>query len=371
MTPFCRRITLAGLAYGLTTSLLLTSTPALAWGPIGHRMIAETAAILVHRDSAPDSRDSKARNAKKVWWGNLFNRHRFELGYYAFVPDAIFRHEADQLEPPTHYFDVDLALGQKISELRDTPETFQKLVKLSPPDLSKLTSTAKKAGTVPWRVQEFHDLALQELKPIQKVKGGYQPGQSDPQGASKINQTLFLMGVMAHYTGDSTMPYHATLDYNGWDTDQAGIHFFFESDCVNALEPGLSEQVLKLAFEKKKDWLKAWNATSLTPLQLVLKVLIDSAVQVPELARVDREKVVLKPSKKGTKAFAERRDADQACEAFRPLLTQQLAKGAVLTAALWERIDSSPEAQKIDVSEAKDLQFSDLKANPKYISPSP
>ena len=123
-------------------------------------------------------------------------------------------------------------------------------------------------------------------------------------------------------------------------------------------------------MEKREQWLKSWDFASLTPFQLVLKVLLESATEVPEVARLDREKIILKPSKKGSKAFAQRKSADQACDVFRPLLTQQLAKAAVLTEALWSKIDHSPEALKIDVSEAADLQFSDLKANPKYISPS-
>ena len=60
--------------------LVAAMTPAaFAWGPLGHRIVAETAALLV-ADDLPTT------------WGPLIARHRFELGVYAYLPDARFRY---------------------------------------------------------------------------------------------------------------------------------------------------------------------------------------------------------------------------------------------------------------------------------------
>jgi hypothetical protein len=335
-----------------------------AWGPLGHRIIAETASILSLKSTSTFTDSETVR-----WWGKILDRQRFELGYYSFLPDSVFRQQSSRRESPTHYFDVDLVLDKKISEITDTAETFKKLLEKTPADFSRFPEKLKVAGTVPWRLQQFFDLAMAEIKPVKIVKGGYQPGNSDPEGASKINQTLFLLGVMAHYTGDSTMPYHTTQDYNGWETGQGGIHFYFEANCVNAQEPGLSTDVLKLAQEKKSEWLKQWKANELTPFELDLKVLLESSTLIPEIRQTDMKKVRLKPSHQETNTFAVRKEAALGCKPFRKVLVEQLAKGAVLTAHLWERIYLSADARKIDVSQAQELQFSDLKNNPAYIDP--
>src|SRR5580765_8447992 len=78
-------------------AVLLAVTGARAWGPLGHRIVAETAALLV-QDDDPEN------------WGTLLARHRFVIGVYSFVPDSRFRH-ADgrdgKLEAPTHYLNLD------------------------------------------------------------------------------------------------------------------------------------------------------------------------------------------------------------------------------------------------------------------------
>ena len=86
----------------LVALLVATASPAaFAWGPLGHRVVAETAALIV-QDDLPET------------WGPLFARHRFELGVYAFLPDASFRHNdgaRGKVEAPTHYLHLDAPAG--------------------------------------------------------------------------------------------------------------------------------------------------------------------------------------------------------------------------------------------------------------------
>jgi len=59
-------------------------------------------------------------------------------------------------------------------------------------------------------------------------------------------------GVMAHKTGDASVPHHTTREWDGVESGQRGLHTFFETDLVDELEWGLGKKV----FLKGKDLFK-------------------------------------------------------------------------------------------------------------------
>jgi hypothetical protein len=176
---------------------------------------------------------------------------------------------------------------------------------------------------------------------------------------------LYDLGVMAHYSGDASMPYHATSDWNGYATGEGGVHFYFENDCVDAAEPGLATEVLAAARKHRKAWLRAWNADTARPEALVATVLADSLACVPKVSALDRGHAVIKLQPAGSKLDAARKPAATGCAAMRTVLVDRLARGAVLTAALWESV--LPKG--VDFSKAYSLHFSDLELDPAYVSP--
>lgn len=302
------------------------SSSASAWGPVGHRVVAETAAILVE-DAWPTT------------WGPLLARHRFELGVYSFLPDASFRHQdgaGGKTEGPTHYLNLDAPEGE-----------------------------AEHAGTVDRRVAQFLELAREHLQAVRAPKGGYVRGATAQGDARNIFLGIYDLGIMAHYSGDASMPYHATKDFNGYERGQGGLHFYFESDCVNALEPGLAEAVLATARKNQARWLRAWGADPLRPADLVKAVLHDSLGSVPELEKLDRRHAVTQLQAPGSRTNAQRRPAAEGCRAMRSLLVGRLARGAVLTAALWE----TALPRDADFSAAAALQFSDMELGAPYVPP--
>src|SRR5262245_5489367 len=130
-------------------------------------MVAETAALLVE-DDLPAS------------WGPLVARHRFDLGVYAFLPDARFRHidgASGRIEAPTHFLNLD-----KPAE-----------------DPSR--------GSVDRRIAQFLGLARDALKDVRAPQGGYQRGATAEGDVRRIYTGLYDLGVMAHYSGDVSMPY--------------------------------------------------------------------------------------------------------------------------------------------------------------------
>jgi len=311
----------------LVVFLFAAASPAvLAWGPLGHRLVAETAALLVE-DDLPAT------------WGPLLARHRFELGVYSFLPDASFRHNdgaGGKVEGPTHYLNLDAPAGGTAHE-----------------------------GTADRRVTQFLELAREQLKDVRAPKGDYLRGATAQGDARRVYLGLYDLGVMAHYSGDASMPYHATADFNGYARGEGGIHFYFESDCVNALEPGLATDVLAAARKNKTRWLRAWKADPQHPAELVTAVLFDSLSSVSAVSQLDRLHAVTKLQSPGSTRNAQRKPAAEGCQAMRPLLVARLARGAVLTAALWETV----LPQDVDFSAATALQFSDMELGASYVPP--
>ena len=306
--------------------LATASSMTLAWGPLGHRIVAETAAVLVD-DDLPAT------------WGPLFARHRFELGVYSFLPDSRFRHldGADgTIEAPTHYLHLDAG-----------------------PD------AAAARGTVDRRVVQFLDLARSELEDVRAPKGGYVRGATSEGDTRRVYLALYDLGLMAHYSGDASMPYHATVDFNGYARGEGGIHFYFENDCVSALEPGLAKDVLAAARAKRARWLKAWGASPDQPARLVTAVIADSLAAVLTVSELDKRHAVTKLQSPGSSSNAERKPAAAGCASMRRVLVDRLARGAVLTAAIWESV----LPRDVDFSEARGLQFADMELGASYVPP--
>lgn len=349
----------------------LAPTPARAWSPLGHRIIAETAAILLERRHAEEG----------TGWGQFLSRHRFQLGFYSTVPDSTFKFvdgKGGNLEGPTHGFDVTLiAAGTPPgwSVLEPIPRDYAGArARLHARLGAKVAGEAlERVGTAPWRVEQFLSLAWREVNGVRAVEGSYVTGAQARGDAAKLYRALVFLGLASHYTGDGTMPYHATGDSNGWATGQGGIHYFIENDCVNALEPGLSDRVLERAARKWDDWLKAWSVRTEPPAGVMMRVFAESLSQLETFARIDREKAVLEASvePKGSRAddkskrFARRKPAAEACPPLRDPLVDALAKASVLTAYLWDLV--LPRAA--DFSRAVPVLFADFDPRPKFVAP--
>jgi hypothetical protein len=332
-----RRTVRVGRAFACALLGLLGARDAAAWGALGHRITAETAALLLEDDGTP--------------LGSLLARHRFELGAYAFMPDMAFRHQdgVGALEGPLHFLSLD-ALGSSAEKLH-APWAE------AAPVLIALESTGTEpVGRVPWRAQQLSDLAAEQWKDVARVEGSYQRGATSAGDSAHVFEALYFMGVMAHYTADAAVPHHATADANSFAKGQGGLHFYFEGDCVNALEPGLSGKVLARARRDRAEIARELGVAK-GPVTAVFALLEDSASRLAEVERIDRADVLAdEPLPPGTKAFAKRKPARAACTAFAAVLEERLAKAAVVTAELWKQTVPAT----IDWSASGALQFNDL-----------
>jgi len=277
------------------------SPQAHAWGKRGHSIVCQTAAYLASEDQ-PDASEPF-----------FLKVHSFDLGYYCNVPDIIWK------RPPTyekeffnHFMDMEIferKFPVKKGEDGDVPYALSRNA-----FDEKYKDFPKDAGRSWWRLRELEE-RLDEL--TQKLK--------DKKLSSKEHQDmqvqwLLVSGIMGHYIGDMSMPLHVTENYDGKMSGQKGVHHYFEESAVDELflqrNFGLEESVYKKA-------LSLWSAYEQRAekkdvFTLVKELTKDSQNEVSTVMKMDK--------KTGRKSI------DRASQAFRSLIVERLAKGALLEA---------------------------------------
>ncbi|MBY0472185.1 hypothetical protein K2X30_13545 [bacterium] len=355
MTPFPRNLVrLAILGAALTCAL--TPLKGFAWGSVGHTMVAETAALVLEREMPKT-------------WGPLLGRHRVEMGFYSTLPDSTFRYNdgPKKLDRPTHYFDVDVAfqLEPNSPALAKAKQDFPRGYADAKKFLKAKKIDVDTVGSALWRAEQFQYLSWKQFKTVKKPEGAYVQGKAVNGETRAVFNGLFYLGLLAHYTADVTMPLHSTIDWNAYKSGQGGIHFYYENECVDSLEPGLSGDVLELALSKKESWLKKWNAENDTLAGVVLSVITESYEILPSVLELDREKFILQIAKPLEHHDAKRKPAKEACPALKSHLVEQLAKASVLTAHAWKQVLPT----QVDMSKAQTLRFADLEQDIKFVAP--
>ncbi|MBL7715723.1 MAG: hypothetical protein JNL01_09670 [Bdellovibrionales bacterium] len=347
--------------------------PSLAWGPLGHRMVAETAMQLLEKI---DPKSTQGHGG----WGSFLSRHRFELGYYSIIPDSHFRAEdgmKGKLESPTHFFDLDVVLPlgtlseKKVLEaIAQIPADYADYQTWMKPKLPAHITHLDDLGTAPWRIEQLMALIHHTLKDVKSGKGTYQEGRRSEGDAKKIYEALRYIGILTHYTADMSMPHHSSEDWNSYAKGHGGIHFYFENDCVDELEPGVSEAALKMAVTKSEAWLKQWRIEKSPPSKVVMNALWESFQAIDRVLATDKKHAVTeiaeKSATKKSGKNAKRKPARFACQSFKPLLVEQIAKGAALTSLMVSWV----LPKDVDFASPAPLKFFDFEIHPEYIEPS-
>lgn len=176
---------LAGLA---ALFLAASPGPADAWGFEAHKFIMDRAIPLLPREIRP-----------------FFERYRVEVVEHAVDPD-LWRTAGWLAEPPRHFVDMDAYGPYPFDRL---PRTYEAAAKQFG------EAFVEKNGTLPWRAQEIYGKLVEAFG----QKGSY----------SRPN-IRFFSSVLAHYTADAHVPFHAALNYDGQLTGQWGIHARFETE---------------------------------------------------------------------------------------------------------------------------------------------
>lgn len=181
--------------------LVFSPGSAFAWGFAGHRLIMRRAIALLPPELKP-----------------FFEKYQDEIVVRVVDPDTWRSVGWD--DDPNHFVDF----GAK--EYGAYP--FQALPREYGAALEKFgETTLRRNGLLPWReAEEFGNLrrAFEEFK----------------REAPYTNSNVVLFAAVAsHYIQDAHQPFHATDNYDGQRTGNAGIHSRFERDLIERYESRL------------------------------------------------------------------------------------------------------------------------------------
>jgi len=303
--------------------LLLSAAMAHAWGDLGHHLVTRTAARLVV-DHPLLPKNSEAAKS----FAFVSHAKRLMLAHISGVPDTYWRSydgglkkEVKFIGDPTHFFDPDLIKGP------------------IPLDYDKLKG--KPVGSLPWRAQQFYDLYVAFLKKAPKLSCD----EIKKQDLAPSRDALVFAGLLAHFSADVAMPLHASSNFDGQHTGQKGIHWYFESDLVDALESqGLEKKVMDRALalitplgpsephtmvSLRTRALEAYPESGKKNgvAALMLMMVQDSAKESETLLALDKEFAM--------KEDGDRKNPDEVVAKFEPLLVERLALATALTTDLW------------------------------------
>jgi hypothetical protein len=261
-------------------------TPTWAWGKKGHEIVSSVAArVLAERRGNP-----------------VLRPFAYDLGYYSNVPDVLWKNLGDatyKVEGPQHFLDWSPPLAKAFGSIEALPLTFAEyksgLGAAFDPSL----------GVAPYRIRDM----VAHCKTL-------------AQGWTRERHPALLvcLGTLSHYTGDLGQPLHVTDDYDGKAAGQPGIHAFFETTAVDALDAPLHADVLQRALQDHD----ASPLRQMTADKAVRWLIADSYACNEALLKVDKA--------------TGRTDVPAAAEKHRPMLVERMARAAILTAVIWDEI---------------------------------
>ena len=310
-----------------------------AWGGRGHDSICQAAVFLVKNPALKDY---------------LLNKPQM-MGHLCNVPDIYWRSlpdDARKLGDPTHFIDLEI-LGIKIS---DVPTDYQKIVdsytgsENKSQDGFKIFSVPKELGSVWWRADQFQRRAIEEGKKAKSfpVPSGTKEEQNDDLPYNKAFYNMIVnMGLMGHFVGDASQPFHNTTDYDGYAANQGGIHAYYEDTVVAQFGADLVPRIVKKAaalkstsFLKQKtvvEKMRAFSELASNDIKAVLKV---DPITKPSVLKIEKGMSL--------KTAAERQPAAVGFKRFEKFIVEEMARSSLLLAHLWDAayLDAGEPAAK-------------------------
>lgn len=284
------------------------------WGLRGHHTICEAATFLV---KDPDLQFFLKMRAPQM--GHLCN-----------VPDTHWKAlgpDINQVGSPTHFINPEV-LGLETKNVPLVWKDLEKQFKSKTNAFDKkstLDSLPKQLGSLWWRADQFVRLAVQDGS-----KGS-------------IKQMMNHMGVLGHFVGDASQPFHSTADYDGVHAGHSGIHGFYEHDAVAFLDESLLSDIVAAA--RKLDMSDKTSAQvrqgNMSVTEKMRRLSATSVLETQSVLKLDTEKA--------------RKKDPSSLKKFKPLIVLQMARSARLLAELWDEIYL--QSKKPDLKEFKDYSF--------------
>ncbi len=298
---------------------------AMAWGERGHDLVARVAARLLIQDHSA---------APQLTQPFAFKEHM--LGHLANVPDIVWRNgdaATREQNSPTHYFNIDRLI--KMPSATALPLTISQAYAAAKEQKLELSN---RVGTAPWRIQQLGQSMRQQFADAGKALARKKPSEKGLNAA--VDRALLHGGIMAHFVGDLGNPMHTVADYDGYGSGQGGLHAYFESEAVGALDLTLDHEVMQAALLHPLKPLRTKYASQLAkldaPLEIAWILVLDSFGKRDQILQLDKQHALLRPSQQEPlQIAATRRPAADTATKFRPLIVERLALAANALAEIW------------------------------------
>jgi hypothetical protein len=190
------------LTAALAIAASLTPAHAQAWGFVGHRLIMARAIELLPAELKP-----------------FFEKFRDEVVARAVDPD-LWRNVGWD-DDPNHFVDFGMPeLG---------PYPFEALPRERDKAIEKFgVRVMDRAGYLPWREAEMFGSLRRAFEGFSR------------QAPYAVTDVVLFAPVASHYIQDAHQPFHASNNYDGQLTGNAGIHARFERDLIERFQSRLS-----------------------------------------------------------------------------------------------------------------------------------
>lgn len=358
LTPFVSLALIVGF---------VSPRPAVAWGERGHDLVTRVAVRLLI-----------AKTAKGTPLATQLGRKEFLLGHLSNVPDIVWRNQGEEIEKvngPTHFLDIEYVAPEITFEaIPKTPALalarMKELCANPPkgyvcPEKDGKSPDESSAGTAPWRAGQLFRMTVESLKAATS---------GEKIDSAAVDRAFVTAGVMSHFVGDLGNPYHATRNYDGWETGQGGVHGYFESGMISSYRLALDQEVFDEALtgrglDRVLKQLPSTDRIALShdPVALSMALALDSYSRLEAANALDRRFAMLKPSGVGPdgKSFsAERRPATELRFKFHRLHVERLATAAEVLAALW--LQAWNDAGRPDFKDYRSFAYP---VSPEFIPP--
>ncbi len=166
-------------------AIMASSVAVFGWGVWGHNHINKGAVLSLPAEM-----------------GMFFYNHCDFMVEESTVPDIRKHVMADKAEGSRHYIDLE---SYGYSGRAGMPRTMDEAITKYGMD------TLQRHGLLPWYIQDMMAKLTDAMKHKRKT------------------EILLLAADLGHYVADAHMPLHTSLNHNGQQTGQQGIHAFWES----------------------------------------------------------------------------------------------------------------------------------------------
>lgn len=309
--------------------LLFFSQNVYSWGGRGHHTICSAAPHLVKNDSLKS-----------------FLKFRVHtLGHLCNIPDIHWKSlgpEISEVGNPTHYIDPEI-IGLKVEDVPlDIHIIIEKYTGTENlyKNNGKIFSIPKEFGTLWWRADQFYRLISDLKSPLSTAATpkNYKEEQDEklPYNQSVYNLLLY-MGLMGHYVGDASQPFHSTADFDGYTAGHGGIHSYYEELVVTQFNADFEKLIIDKALNNKLN--KDKQLVTGSPIEIMKRLSILGSRDRAAVLKLDPiiKKSLLK-NEKGMeiKTAAERKSIEVGFAKFKDLIITQMARSAIVLAHFWE-----------------------------------